>query len=154
MNLKRRTSNSLSESTSMSSNLSEGDTTHTPITIATTIDPTAICHRTRTRTNAIAQHCQHTNDECHSDSPRREREREMDGVHRTSSSEDIFLTVSASRRIEEQLKALVRSISESTFIRNRSPVCFVGQQLLASSRAHPLEKSVSKYYKLLKKLYR
>lgn len=96
---------SLSESTSNTSNGAEGDSTSTSTSMmATTIDPTAISNRTtRTRTNAVAVAVANSNsigigteftESNQNENRSYETDRDTDGVHRTSSDEDIFLTVS------------------------------------------------------------
>lgn len=69
-------------------------------------------------------------------------------------SESIILTQQTYKSIQDNLKVLVKSISKSIFCKNLSPVCFIGYNLLSASRTNPVPKCISKYQRILKKIYR
>eukprot|EP01083_Nonionella_stella_P031064 85087_1 len=69
-------------------------------------------------------------------------------------SDNIILTQQTYKSIQDNLKVLVKSISKSIFSKNLSPVCFIGHNLLSASRSNPVPKCISKYQRILKKVYR
>merc|ERR550539_870155 len=66
----------------------------------------------------------------------------------------IVLNQEQYKSVQDNLKVLVKSISTSIFCKNLSPVCFIGYNLLSASRTNPVPKCISKYKKILKKVYR
>merc|ERR1712154_159402 len=66
----------------------------------------------------------------------------------------IVLNQEQYKSVQDNLKVLVKSISTSIFCKNLSPVCFIGYNLLSASRSNPVPKCISKYKKILKKVYR
>ena len=69
-------------------------------------------------------------------------------------TESIILTQQTYKSIQDNLKEVVKSISKSIFCKNLSPVCFIGYNLLSASRTNPVPKCISKYQRILKKVYR
>merc|ERR1711933_111817 len=68
--------------------------------------------------------------------------------------QNIVLNQEQYKSIQDNLKVLVKSISTSIFCKNLSPVCFIGYSLLRASRTNPVPKCISKYQRILKKVYR
>ena len=75
-------------------------------------------------------------------------------ISNQQSPENIVLSAEQYKSIQDNLKVLVKSISASIFCKNLSPVCFIGYNLLSASRSNPVPKCISKYKKILKKVYR
>jgi len=72
----------------------------------------------------------------------------------SNNADNIVLSQKQYKSVQDNLKVLVKSISASIFCKNHSTVCFIGYNLLSASRSNPVPKCISKYKKILKKVYR